>query len=342
LIRQLKTDSKTSWDIHYIGRKSNSNDIDNQSIESIIIPKNGIKFYPISCGKLDRRYIPNTIIGIPKTILGFFQAHRIIKKIKPNIVVSFGGYVSVPVVFNSWLKNISSITHEQTPTNSLTTKINSKFVDKIALSFDNQKQINQLDKNKVRITGNLLRYELFDKTIKPKFKISTKKPIIYITAGNQGSHFINLLIKKIIPILSNFQIIHQTGKGDFVNFKRLESKYPNYLSFDYLDTKDASWILNHSQIIISRSGANTCQEIVALNQKSILIPLLVSQQDEQILNANWVKSKLPNSTIVILQNEVTQNKILKAIEFLANSKRNNQNQAVKTNLKLLQLIHEVI
>jgi len=343
LIRQLQVDSKINWQIHYIGRASNSNDPNDISIESTVIPKNNVKFYPIHCGKFDRRYLPNTLIGISKTLRGFFESCKLIRKIKPNIIVSFGGYVSVPVIFNGWAKGIKTITHEQTLTNSLTTKINSFFVNKIALSFENKNQIKQLNQNKIVITGNLLRYELFNNKIsKPNPKFSTSKPTIYITAGNQGSHIINMYIENILPQLKKFQIIHQVGKNDFNYFKKLENKYSNYFSFDYLDTTYLTWIIHNSDILISRSGANTSQEIVAFNKKSILIPLLKSQQDEQLLNALWVKEKLPHNTIIISQEDLTSKKLLMSIESLSKIKEPSSTIKYQPNLKLLELIHEII
>ena len=165
LIRQLKTDPQTDWQINYIGRKNNSSVDDSPSIESKIIPKTGINFYSINCGKFDRRWLPNTIKGLPQTTKSLFESLKLIKKIKPDIVVSFGGYVSVPVIISSFLKKIPSITHEQTLTNSLTTRINSLFVKKIALSFDNPKQKEKLPKEKIVVTGNLLRQELFARVL---------------------------------------------------------------------------------------------------------------------------------------------------------------------------------
>lgn len=267
-----------------------------------------------------------------------------VNKIKPDIVVSFGGYVSVPVIISASFKKIPSITHEQTLTNSLTTKINSRFVTKIALSFENKKQINELPKNKTIITGNLLRYQLFHPQISSftkKIKAITQK-IIFITAGNQGSHSINLIIKKISQEMPDYFFVHQTGKNDFSELKKIEKNQKNYLCFDYIDTNDFGFLLKNSNLIISRAGANTCQEIVALNQKSILIPLLVSQQDEQILNAKWVKSLFPNQTEIIFQKELSSQSIKKSIKKLINKdiKENKKNTGI--NNKLLNLIHEII
>lgn len=344
LIRQLQQDKKIDWQISYIGRESSSNEIKNTSIESKIIPSTGVNFCTIPCGKLDRRYLPNTLVGIPKTILGFIKSFKLIKAIKPDIVISFGGYVSVPIIITSFLKGIKSITHEQTLTNSLTTKINSRFVTKVALSFDNQKQINQLPQEKVVVTGNLLRYQLFQKPKKPKLftnKLLTNKLIIYITAGNQGSHHLNLIVKKIISQLDSYNIIHQTGKNDFKYFKKISQKRTNYFVSSYFETDDFSWIVNNSQIIISRSGANTSQEIVALNKKSVLIPLPKSQQDEQFLNALWVKDHIPN-TIIIKDEDLTPQNLLDSIRQLSKINIKSKDRNDKPNDKLLQLIHEII
>lgn len=305
----------------------------------------GIDFHPIPCGKFDRKYLPNTLIGIPKTIRGFIKSLILINKIKPDIIVSFGGYVSVPIIITSSLKKIKTITHEQTLTNSLTTKINSYFVTKIALSFNNSQQTSELPKNKIVVTGNLLRHQLFEKAQSKIKNLNFKKnnlPLIYITAGNQGSHTINLAIKKIIPKLKDFNIIHQTGKNDLDCFLKLSKKYPNYYASDYFETNSFSWIINQAQIIISRSGANTSQEIVALNKKSILIPLPKSQQDEQYLNALWVKNHLPTSTIIINNHQLSSKLLLNSINQLSKIQPETKPSPVNQNLKLLNLIHETI
>lgn len=340
LINQLKADEKYHWQINYIGRKYNSTVDQTPSIESEIIPKLKVNFYSISGGKLDRRYLPNTLHGISHTIKGFFESFSLISKIKPDIIISFGGYISVPVIISGWFKKIPSITHEQTLTNSLTTKINSHFVNKIALSFNNP---NQLPKNKIVITGNLLRSEIY-KTSSVFFRNLSLEighfPLLYITAGNQGSHLINQIIKNNLSKFNKNTIIHQTGKNDYSDFQKINQ--PNYHAFDYINLNDIGWVLNNADIIISRAGANTCQEIVALQKKSILIPLPVSQQNEQHLNAIWVHQQLPQKTIIITQKKLSPKTLLNAIKKLSLIKTDTAKIKPSTNLKLLKLIHETL
>lgn len=321
-IRQLETDKLNQWQILYIGRNYNS-------IEAEIIPKKEIEYIGINCGKFDRVKPLKSILGIPSIFKSIVQSYFIIKKYKPNIVVSFGGYVSVPPIIAAYLQKIPSITHEQTHTISLTTKINSFFVNKIALSFDVYKS------PKTIITGNLLRYEI--SRIKPK----KPKNFIFITAGNQGSHTINSTIKLLLPNLQKYTIFHQTGKTEFKLYKKIENKYHNYKVFDYIHSQDIGWILNNSSLIISRSGANTSQEIIALGKKSILIPLPKTQQNEQTLNAQYVKSVFPQHTIIIPQKLLTPQILLNSINSLYKIK-NPIVKKIKPNYKLLKLVHEII
>jgi len=337
LINQLKNDSKTTWSIKYIGRKYNSSTDNTPSIESTVIPQSNLEFFGILCGKFDRRYFPNTIRGLPHLLSGLVSSFQIISKLKPDIVVSFGGYSSVPVVIATFLKNIPSITHEQTLTLSLTTKINSFFVKKVALSFNNQSSSNP----KYVITGNLLRREIFNQKSATFEKLSPDRKILYFTGGNQGSHIISQLLFKLLPNLTQYLIIH-TGYQDFDQAKLLSSKYPNYHPSKFIGPNDIGWVLNHAHLIISRSGANTSQEIVALQKNSILIPLPVSSQNEQALNAKWVKSQLPKQTIILGQNELTPENLLASINSLVLQKSTSRLSSYQPNSKLLKLIYEIL
>lgn len=336
LISLLRQDPQTLWKIFYISHQYSTE----THIDHTIIPKLKIPFYNLNCGKFDRKDLPRTMVGIFSTIQAFFQSLSLINQIKPDVIVSFGGYVSVPVIIAAYFKKIPSLTHEQTHTVSLSTKINSYFVNKIALSFDNPFQIKKLPPQKVVITGNLLRQEIFNlnssKYKNYKFKIKNL-PLLYITGGNQGSAFINQLTVKLLPKLTDkFNIIHQTGK----NFA--DHHFSNYYPTQFVEIEDIGWVLNHAQIVISRAGANICQEIDVLNKKSILIPLSFAQQNEQSLNAHWLQCRHSDSVIVIPQSKAKPTDITQAILKLLAHLTPKPAARHPKNLKLLNLIHELI
>lgn len=324
LIKLLQSDRRTNWQIHYIGHLYPHE----THIAHTIIPKLKIPFYNLNSGKFDRKNFLRTLAGIPRIFLSFFQSLNLLRRIKPDIVISFGGYVSVPVIVAAYFKKIPSITHEQTLTESLATKINRLFVTKVALSFPPA-----VFRQKDVVTGNLIRTAIFDQS-STKFS-QLKKPIIYITGGNQGSEFINRLVVELLPDLTKYSIIHQTGKKTV-----LHSKFPHYHHFEYIEIEDIGWVLNHADIIISRAGANICQEIDLLNKNAILIPLIFTQQDEQTKNAFWLQNRHPQNVVVIPQLQANAHRVLSAIQQLpASSSRPSRPPASSP---LINLIYELI
>lgn len=341
IIKQLQNDTTISWKIHYISHTTPSD----THLSKIIIPQLQSNYHNISCGKFHRRSLLDTIIGIPYIIFGFFQALLLIKFIKPDLVVSFGGYVSVPVIIASYIYKIPSITHEQTLTVSLATRINALFSTKIALTFEETNSQKLLPKNKIIVTGNPIRTEIFKQT-SPKYsylksKIQ-KQPLIYITGGSRGSEFINQLIVNSLPFLSKFTVIHQTGTNDLksVLVQTKSKKYPNYFPTDYVDYDNIGWVLNNAEIVIGRSGANNCLDLYVLNKKSILIPLPFAQQNEQLLNAQWLQNKYPNQTVIYSQSELTPEKLIKSISKLNQLKISTKQLTPPVSHPLFNLIHD--
>jgi UDP-N-acetylglucosamine--N-acetylmuramyl-(pentapeptide) pyrophosphoryl-undecaprenol N-acetylglucosamine transferase len=192
------------------------------------------------------------------------------------------------------------------------------------------------------VTGNLLRHSIFNKKSELLETLKYPKNLIYITAGNQGSKVINEKIKQILPQLKKYIIIHQTGITEILKYKKLEKKYKNYFAFDYIQEYTIGSILNNANIIISRSGANTCQEIYALNKKSILIPLSISQQNEQALNALWLKEKHPEYTTIINQKELSSETLLVEINKLYKKEIKQTKINNKPNIELMKIINEII
>jgi len=331
LIHQLQEDQNIDWIIHYIS----------PHLSTSIAPLN-IHFHPLSSGKLNRHQ-PLTNLFSPFAIFqALFQSLFLLKKIKPNIVVSFGGYISVPVIIAAKILRIKSITHEQTLTVSFSTKINSYFVDKIALSFPYNNTV-PLPLKKIVITGNLIRREIFNQ-LNSKYSdlIPNNKPLIYITGGNQGSTFINNLIFKLLDQLKYYSLIHQTGANNYREAVKYCHKYPNYFPSEYISATDIGWVFHHSDLIISRAGANTCQEIDLLNKKAILIPLPGTQQNEQVLNAKWLNSDHPQSTTTLSQENLTTSLLLTTIKKMLKVKSSSPLKIPVTDHPLIKLIHEIV
>lgn len=279
-------------------------------------------------------------MGIPKIIKAFFTSLSLLKKLRPQIVVSFGGYVSVPVVIAAYFNKIPSITHEQTVTNSLATKINSYFATKVALSFDSVTQKKQLPIKKTVITGNLLRQEIFN-TTSTNYK-NTPNPIIYFTGGNQGSIFLNELIYQLVPLLDNkYTIIHQTGKNNNQILQDELTKKYSYLSSEFVESEDIGWVLGNSDVIVSRSGANICQEIDTLDKKALLIPHPFTQQNEQQLNALWLQNHHPESIKIVSQPDANPSTILKTINELVTTAHTSHPKKLPLIHPLYKLVHEI-
>ncbi len=333
LIQQLKNDHIT-WHIFYITHSTQNETHVQNSLKKLNLKK----IYDINCGKFYRYSLLKTLKGIPDILKATSRSYKIIKSIKPDIVISFGGYVSVPVIFTAWLQKVICFTHEQTSTLSLSSFINGFFVKKICLSFG-LKHMPFFFRAKYLVTGNLLRRQIFSKTTKNyQFLQNHKLPIIYASGGNQSSQIINdTLLKLKKDLATKCIIIHHIGN---LGFDLQNSK--NYYPTHYVGLDDIGWVLNNSDLVINRAGANYCQEIVALNKNSILIPLPTSARGEQLKNASWVKSVHPKNTIIIDQSQLTPQLLLSSIKKLLETKPGHPAVNSRINTKILSLIHQYV
>jgi UDP-N-acetylglucosamine--N-acetylmuramyl-(pentapeptide) pyrophosphoryl-undecaprenol N-acetylglucosamine transferase len=277
LINKLLLEENNS--IHYIGGR--------KSIESELTKDLDVKYFPIFTGKL-RRYISiENIIDIFKVMLGTLQSILIMLRFNKNtLVFSTGGFVSVPVVVAAKLTGKRIYIHEQTTRVGLANKICSKLADKVFVSFEESLQY--FPKDKVEWSGYPLRDECYtDKLMRTKIRdidvSSNEKPIMFITGGGNGSLLINESIKKNLDDLkSRFVIFHQVGKNFLSEYKEYEDE--NYKCFDFVGDEMID-LFKASSIVISRAGAGTVCELMAINKASIYIPLKIAQKNEQYHNA---------------------------------------------------------
>jgi len=278
--------------IYYLGRRYTLEGVKIPSVESRLLPKKGVKFIPIPAGRLQRRFTRYTIPSLLRIPLGILASFYYLLKIRPKAVISFGGYVSVPVVFTARILGIPSLTHEQTTVLGLANKINSFFTDKIAISFPESARF--FPSQKTVFTGNPIRKEIFTAQ-KPLFKLDPKRKTIYITGGSQGASIINKNVFAALPWLAKqYNVIHQCGTKDFPLLKRKKKKLPldcqeHYFLVDYIFPENIGWVLKKADLVVSRGGANTITELLALKKRALIIPIPWTTHHEQEKNARLIK-----------------------------------------------------
>ncbi len=312
--------------IVYLGRKYARDDDSERSVESQVLPKLGVKFIPIIAGKLNRFFSLQTIISFLKTPVGFIQSFYYLSKEKPDLIVSFGGFIGLPVVICSWLLSMPSLIHEQSLKMGLSNLISSFFANKVAVSFGGFKVPSFLNPEKFTVTGNPIRAQMKEsKTRAGKeflafIEKSEKrgKPILLVTAGNQGSHILNLNIEDRLKDLTNMAfVIHQTGSSkfdDFSNLRKYESE--NYIVRKWIDAADLSYIYEHTDLCLCRGGMNTLLELSFKSVPALIVPIQIG--NEQKNNAAFFTSKGLGE--YILENKLTPNVLVEKIKSMLEKK----------------------
>jgi len=250
-----------------------------------------IPFHNLKAGKF---YRTRNIIQLLRIPLGFVQAFYLLIKIRPTLIVSFGGYLAVPVVVAGFFLGIPSVTHEQTVVTGIANKIVAKFAQRIMLSWKSSSKYFPEDKS--ILTGLPLRKELFSNK---RINFKNDLPVIYITGGKQGSHIINQQVSDTLEqLLGLANIIHQCGSStlhhDYQELTKLRKTLSNslrerYRVKDYFGSNEIGSILNSADLVVGRSGAHTIYELAALGKAALLIPLPSSSHDEQDENAKILK-----------------------------------------------------
>jgi len=281
-IALMPTLKENGYEVSYIGSY--------EGIEKRLIEEQGIPYYGISSGKLRRYFDPKNFSDPFKVIKGLGQAVGLLKKIKPDIVFSKGGFVSVPVVLAAKLCGIPAIIHESDITPGLANKIAIPCATKVCCNFP--ETLKYLPKEKACFTGSPIRQELLtgDANAALRFcKISSKnKPVLLIVGGSTGSKVINTIVRaSLSTLLKEYLVIHLCGKG---NLDDSLKKMDGYVQLEYAG-KELADIFALSDIVISRAGANAICELLALRKPNILIPLsAAASRGDQILNANSFKA----------------------------------------------------
>lgn len=293
------------YEISYIGSYD--------GIEKKLIEELGIPYYGISSGKL-RRYFDWKNFSDPFRVLkGFAEARKILKQLKPDIIFSKGGFVTVPVVVAAGRLKIPALIHESDMTPGLANKLCIPSATKVCCNFP--ETVNSLPKDKAVLTGTPIRQELMtgDKEAARKFcGFSSDKPVILVIGGSLGAASVNENIRKILPdLLKEFQVIHLCGKGKMDNTL---VGTEGYVQYEYIK-EELPDLFALSDIVVSRAGANAICELNALHKPNLLIPLSAkASRGDQILNARSFEKQ--GFSMVMEEEEITEETLLKAIHTL--------------------------
>lgn len=298
------------YEISYIGSYD--------GIEKRLIEEQGIPYYGIASGKLRRYFDPKNFSDPFKVLKGYGQSVKLLKKLKPDVVFSKGGFVSVPVVLAARHCKVPAIIHESDLTPGLANRIAIPRATKVCCNFP--ETLSYLPKEKAVLTGSPIRKELLSGNAEAAFSLcgfkEHTKPVILIIGGSSGSRAINTAIRDLLPeLIKNYNIIHLCGKG---NLDPALDVVAGYAQFEYANQELAD-MFALANLVISRAGANAICELLALRKPNILIPLsAAASRGDQILNANSFRSQ--GFSYVLDEEELTNTTLLEAIEHVFRKK----------------------
>lgn len=295
LIPRLK---ELQYDIYYIGSYN--------GMEKDLIVTHRIPYYGISSGKLRRYFSLKNFTDPFRVLKGFREANALVKKLKPDVIFSKGGFVSVPVVFAGKRNHVPVIIHESDMTPGLANKISIPAADKVCCNFP--ETLKALPDKKAVLTGSPIRQELLNgdpEKARAFCGFQTKKPVILVVGGSLGAAAVNRAVRNILSeLLKEFQVIHLCGKNKLdASLKNLDG----YAQFEYIqdELKD---LFALSDIVISRAGANAICELLALHKPNLLIPLSANaSRGDQILNARSFEQQ---GFSMVLEEETLSDKLL--------------------------------
>jgi UDP-N-acetylglucosamine--N-acetylmuramyl-(pentapeptide) pyrophosphoryl-undecaprenol N-acetylglucosamine transferase len=295
-------------------------------LERRVAEAENIPFRAISTGKLRRYFSIQTPLDAARIPVGIVQALWILKRFRPNVVFSTGGFVSVPSIIAARIAGVPSVSHEQTATVGLATRIDAWFCDVVALSYEISHTA--LPRARAVVTGNPVRPEILngnaDKAIE-RYRLSRSLPLIYITGGTLGAHAINQTVREMLPeLLTVTQVIHQcgavNGNGDYPRLVATARNLPaelrrRYAVVEFLGPELAD-VYAAVTLVVGRAGAGTVAELAALGKPSILIPLPGAGRDEQTHNARILVDA--GAGLLLPQHDLTPSRLLREISELMN------------------------
>ena len=273
LIPKLK---EFGFEIHYIGRKS--------GIERELVEKTAVPYYGISAGKLRRYFDLRNISDVLLVAAGFVQSLFLVRKLRPQVVFSKGGFVSCPLVWAAWLNRVPVIIHESDLTPGLANKLSAPFAERVCFSFPETELT--IPPEKAVFAGIPIRDSLLmgdDVKGREICTFTDSKPVVIVSGGSQGAESINRTVRAGLDrLLTQFNLCHICGQG---GLDATLGSHPGYKQFEYVD-EELPHLLAMADMVVTRAGATTIFELLELRKPNLLIPLTLGQsRGDQILNA---------------------------------------------------------
>lgn len=327
---------KRGYEIHYIGSKD--------GIETKLMADFDIPYYGISSGKLRRYFDIKNFTDPARIMKGYVEAAKIIKKVKPDVIFSKGGFVTVPVVLAAKRKKVPCVLHESDLSPGLANRLCLPSATAVCANFP--ETLAHLPEEKAHLTGSPIRKELFSGNRLKGLDFcgfDTIRPVILVIGGSLGSVRVNEAVRDILPeLLEQYQVIHLCGKD------KLDESLQGtegYVQFEYIQ-KELCDLLDAADLVISRAGANAICELLALHKPNILIPLsLEASRGDQILNAESFQKQ--GFSYVIREEDLTAKGLLNAVSevyenrktYISAMEASDQHNAVT---KVADIIDEIV
>ena len=283
-------------DIVFVGRKYALDQEKTPSLEYQEIAKKKLTFYNLQTGRFTRLLNLRLFLNTFKIPLGLFQAFTILNKEKPDLILSFGGYIGFPICLIAFILGIPIFIHEQTINPGLANRLTGYFAQNIFVAFAESKKY--FPPAKVILSGNPVRKNVLSPSKKP-FNLQKNLPVLYFTGGSLGSHSLNQHLETILPqLLAKYIVIHQAGSvSEYNDYQRLLLKRnklnkilkARYCLRDHFFSDELGYIYSLTDLIVSRSGANTLFELIAWKIPAVLIPLPWSGGKEQLKQAQLLQ-----------------------------------------------------
>lgn len=314
------------------------------SLDMRVMRQEDINQRYIRGGKLHRNFSFKGIFLLFRTFLGFIDSYKILKRYRPDIIISTGGFVTVPVcLVGKFFFKAKIYLHEQTAAVGLSNKIVGKYAEKILIAYPLSEEF--FPKEKTILTGNPVRKDIFldcgkgplIEQLKKMIEQQEEYPLIYISGGSLGSHVINQTIKDSMPnLLQDFQLILQTGDSKVTNDYNLLNLERDKLEPElrerifitkYVQDNEIGCVFNNIDIFIGRAGANTVYEMGLMKIPSILIPIPWVTHNEQMRNAEILRDV--GLARIIREGELTPEKLVMTTNLFAQEQRHIDEEKIK-------------